>query len=255
MTISELKIKINAPYGKILDIRIENLENDHGKMLLSLEALEETAKEQLLQLKGSLVSVFIREEKPLFCGQCANVMLYEQGGYKTFGLEVYANTYRLDMEKHTRTFQSPSKTLQDIFQEILAAYPADIRMQKNPGISTVVYQQDETDWAFIKRIANQYGMQVYGDTRTAQIVIALGTLQLKKHSADVLGRKIGEYKSIESQRQIKMNIDPQAASYQFESVEYLCEFLPAISGDAIERETIKKNILLNQGGFWKTGFW
>ncbi|MCM1161126.1 MAG: DUF6531 domain-containing protein, partial [Roseburia sp.] len=248
MTISELKIKINAPYGKILDIRIENMENDHGKMLLSLEALEETAKEQLLQLEGSLVSVFIREEKPLFCGQCANVMLYEQGGYKTFGLEVYANTYRLDMEKHTKTFQSPSKTLQDIFQEILAAYPADIHMQKNPGISTVVYQQDETDWAFIKRIANQYGMQVYGDTRTAQIVIAVGTLQMQKHPMAVLKRKLGESKSIEDQRQIKMNLDPLAASYQFESVEYLCESLPAIPGDAIERETIRKNTLLNQGG-------
>ncbi|MBD5464500.1 MAG: hypothetical protein HDR22_01530, partial [Lachnospiraceae bacterium] len=248
ITISELKIKIDVSYGKVLDIQIENLENDHGKMLLSLEALEETAKEKLLQLRGSLVSVFVREKKPLFCGQCTNVMIYEQGGYKTFQLEVYANTYSLDMEKHTRTFQSPSKTLLDIFQEVLEAYPADIRMQKNPGISTVVYQQDETDWTFLKRIANQYEMQIYGDTRTAQIVIAVGTLQLQKHPATVLERKLGESKNIESQRQIMMNLDPLAASYQFESVEYLCECLPAIPGDAIERETIKKNTLINRGG-------
>ena len=58
-------------------------------------------------------------------------------------------------EAHTETFQSPSKKMGDVFGAVLDKYSALYQLRNNPAIATVIYQQNETDWTFIRRIANQ----------------------------------------------------------------------------------------------------
>lgn len=121
-------------------------------------------------------------------------------------------------------------------------------MNQNPAIGTVIYQQQETDWTFITRIANQYGQQVYVNGRSSHTDIKIGTGLMQTFSTDVLEEKLSSEKNIGELRQVMLNGDDSAASYQFCIDEYKCSELSVIPGDQIGRDTVRESRVWNQGG-------
>ena len=164
------------------------------------------------------------DHRVLYSGYCESVMLQRQAGYHKLILEVCSSAYLLDREAHTETFQSPSKKMGDVFGAVLDKYSALYQLRNNPAIATVIYQQNETDWTFIRRIANQYGQQVYVNSRSRQIDIKIGTGLMQTFAEATLERKLSSGKDIAELRQNQMN-NNEASSYQFYTEEYECSEL------------------------------
>lgn len=248
LTVSELKVELAITYEHILDIQIENRENEHGKLILLLEVSEGVQLTDILKLEGTQVTVRLPDDNILFCGICKGTAFSEQAGYKTLGLEIYSHTIKMDENNRTETYQSPFKNLDSILAGISQKYAALYQLQKNPDIAEVVYQKDETDWNFIKRLVNQYNQNLYAETRSEHPVFAAGTKRLRSYDEMILSEKISMSKDIDELRQIMSNVDCSAAGYQFEIEEYLCDELTVIPGDTIGQNTVKSNHIVNNGG-------
>ena len=232
ITVSQLIVKVNVSFEKILDINIVQKENEQGMLHLVLEAADTMTLQTAATLQNTAVTVLLPDHRILYSGYCENVMLQRQAGYHALILEVCSSAYLLDQEAHTETFQSPSKKMGDIFGAVLSKYSALYQLKNNPAISTVIYQQNETDWTFIRRIANQYGQQVYVNSRSRQTDIKIGTGQMQTYAENTLERKVSSGKDLSELRQNQMNSN-EASSYQFYTEEYECTELAAIPGDQI----------------------
>lgn len=246
--LSQIEIQIPLSGFRLLDMQIENQSNVHGKMLLKLELAEEVTVNDVLRLEGSNIKAFLPGHRYLFAGICTDISFEEHNGYKTILAEAGSFSRLMDREQHTQTFQSPGKTLQDIVSEIIGRYNGSFRLQKNPGIGTVIYQQKETDWAFLKRIANEYQQEIYVNTRNDRLDIAVGTSGMKTIQTGGKLQLTGVSKEIGEQRMVMSDRNPDAAGYQFIREGYLCEDLAVIPGDTIGRDTIKANRVINAGG-------
>lgn len=247
ITVSQLIVKVNVSFEKILDINIVQKENEQGMLHLVLEAADTMTLQTAATLQNTAVTVLLPDHRILYSGYCENVMLQRQAGYHALILEVCSSAYLLDQEAHTETFQSPSKKMGDIFGAVLSKYSALYQLKNNPAISTVIYQQNETDWTFIRRIANQYGQQVYVNSRSRQTDIKIGTGQMQTYAENTLERKVSSGKDLSELRQNQMNSN-EASSYQFYTEEYECTELAAIPGDQIGRSTVRETQLVNEGG-------
>ena len=247
ITVSQLIVKVNVPFEKILDINIVQKENEQGMMHLVLEAADTMTLQTSATLQNTAVTVLLPDHRVLYSGYCESVMLQRQAGYHKLILEVCSSAYLLDREAHTETFQSPSKKMGDVFGAVLDKYSALYQLRNNPAIATVIYQQNETDWTFIRRIANQYGQQVYVNSRSRQIDIKIGTGLMQTFAEATLERKLSSGKDIAELRQNQMN-NNEASSYQFYTEEYECSELTAIPGDQIGRNTVRETQLVNEGG-------
>ena len=53
----------------------------------------------------------------------------------------------------------------EILPEVLAPYGVDLQLQRDMQIPQMLSQQDETDWCFVRRIANQFGMLIFTDSK------------------------------------------------------------------------------------------
>lgn len=248
ITLSQVLIEIDITYEHVLHIEIDNKENQHGKMILVLEMREETTLGDVLPLKGTHVVVKLPDGSVMFNGICRETAFSEQSGYKELRLEILSTTIIMDETRCTETFQSPSKSLQNIVAGIARKHNALFYLKDNEDINTVIYQKEETDWGFLKRLSNQYNQYIYADTRSEVPSFAIGTNGLKTQSAGVLSKRISANKDIRELRTIRGNMDSSAASYQFQYEEYLCDDLTMIPGDVIGENTISANQIINNGG-------
>ena len=247
ITVSQLIVKVNVPFEKILDINIVQKENEQGMMHLVLEAADTMTLQTSATLQNTAVTVLLPDHRVLYSGYCESVMLQRQAGYHKLILEVCSSAYLLDREAHTETFQSPSKKMGDVFGAVLDKYSALYQLRNNPAIATVIYQQNETDWTFIRRIANQYGQQVYVNSRSRQMDVKIGTGLMQNYGESTLEKKVSSGKNLSELRQNQMN-NNEAFGYQFYTEEYECSELTAIPGDQIGRNTVREAELVNEGG-------
>ena len=111
ITVSQLIVKVNVSFEKILDINIVQKENEQGMLHLVLEAADTMTLQTAATLQNTAVTVLLPDHRILYSGYCENVMLQRQAGYHALILEVCSSAYLLDQEAHTETFQpqaSPS---------------------------------------------------------------------------------------------------------------------------------------------------
>ena len=248
ITVSDLKAELGIAYQHILDIQVENKANEHGKLFLLLEVPEEIQLANIISLEGTQVTITLPDGNILFQGTCKGTAFDEQAGYKTLGLEVYSHTIVMDENRRTETYQSPSKSLENLVGGRAQSYGATYRLRTNVNIAEVVYQKDETDWNFIKRLANQYSQHIYAETRCALPGFVIGTENMRRHADSVLSRKLTAGKDIQELRQVMGNVDSSAASYQVAMEEYLCDDLTVIPGDCVGQNTVKENHVINNKG-------
>ncbi len=109
ITVSQLIVKVNVSFEKILDINIVQKENEQGMLHLVLEAADTMTLQTAATLQNTAVTVLLPDHRILYSGYCENVMLQRQAGYHALILEVCSSAYLLDQEAHTETFQSPSR--------------------------------------------------------------------------------------------------------------------------------------------------
>ena len=245
---SGLNISLRIEYLGIEDIIIESFADRYGQMSLWLEVSSDINNSKIMSLVNTHIKVISPDEKVLFSGICDDVVLEENVEYKRIRIEAFSKNVITDKERKVRTFQSPEKHLSDIIREVLNTYNGTFKIDKDVLIETVVYQQNETDWEFLKRIANKYGLNMFSDISSDFVFISFGRQGINLYKENVLGIEEGCSFDIEELRFVQQNLDSMARAYQFEKNNYLCNETNIHAGDVVGRFIVIESFLENEGG-------
>lgn len=96
--------------------------------------------------------------KLLFCGVVSEVTLKHSQGVCSLFLKAYTYTIKLDIKKKKRSFQDKKAPYKKLFEKIIKEDAGgDFLDHATQGKAQekVFIQYDETDWAFLKRVASQ----------------------------------------------------------------------------------------------------
>lgn len=70
-------------------------------------------------------------------------------------------TYKSDQNCFSRVFQQEDKTISDILSHMKSMSDIEFQDKDNPTIGDVIFQNNETEWAFILRLINRYGFHLF----------------------------------------------------------------------------------------------
>ena len=249
-TLASLIVSCSLKDAKILDLYIENCIDEISYLRIALEVPEENTQSDIDNLAGSGLSVCLSDGAPLFYGYCDKVMVNREGDYCSVEILVSSYVNKSNFATFNVTYQDPGKTLEQIARIAFQKYGAQIHSASLCRIPFVVSQNRETDWSFVKRLANQFGMSLFSNVREYGMHISIGAVG-RHFSSDKLTRLLGLSKSVDELRSTQGNISEDASSYQFLVEKFECTELSAIAGDKIDNCVICKNQLFNDGGILK----
>lgn len=161
VTTGVLKINSDLPLSEILKFVLTIKKNCHTLIQITAIIPEEVGMDYLAgKLEGIGFTVTdtgsSEGDSLIFEGYVQSVQLCHEGNEYLAEIEAISATELLDREKKSRSFQDIHMTYQELVRTVLADTPdADVifRME-NREIDTPIYQYQETDWEFLKRIGS-----------------------------------------------------------------------------------------------------
>lgn len=147
----------------ILELRIEEEVNCHGKMVISGYISDEREEEYLGILTGEVweqVRMIGKEGEVqlLFHGIVTDFSVIYCNDQRKLTLEVMSGSVLMDGKRHLRSFQNPSMTYGQILKQITGGYQDSGIVFSEPWeerTGELVLQYYETDWEFFKRLASR----------------------------------------------------------------------------------------------------
>ena len=147
----------------IMELRIEEEVNRHGRAVLSGHITDEQEEEYLGLLTGNVwesVQAVGKngETRILFIGIVTDFSISRINDQRKLTLELMTGSCLMDEKTHLRSYQNMSVTYEEIFKEIMKGYAdAAVSFSKPYGKKTgeLVLQHAETDWTFLKRLASR----------------------------------------------------------------------------------------------------
>lgn len=202
-------------YRMIKEVSVTERMNEHGQMKVRLVLEESELEQDLERLEQSPVTLLTLDGTKVFCGICTDFGLERYSRYGELVITAMTYSHLADLTPNSRTFQSESKTLQEILNQVLPSYGALMSFEKNPPISQMIYQQNETDWAFAKRIANQFGLSLFVNGKALGFVVSVGTVPFSVQSQGSLPEEMTE-KNISALRCLQQTSNPQLMAFEIE---------------------------------------
>lgn len=175
ITQSEIRLMGAICLNHIEHLDISIVPNEHGyAKVCAIENKKILEKIKRMDLNKP-VEVFARN-KVLFCGMVQNVRWYYEGMLIHLALEIDSISVLLDCKKKKKSFQNCKMTIGSIIKNVIAMeqsgevgiYTEDKR------IANPVYQFQETDWQFIRRMTAGLGSCVYPDVTNNNLSIQIG---------------------------------------------------------------------------------
>ena len=155
-TVGEIRVNTAVPIKMIQNLYFENKGNAHVNLVLEAFIFEDDVEKALFHVDDHTSLSVWAEETLLFAGMVMRVQVTQEGnGYKLF-LWASSATVQMDHKKRLRTFQNIHSTYQDVIGMVLRdTEGAKLNFcAEDREIGTPLYQIEETDWEFIKRIAS-----------------------------------------------------------------------------------------------------
>jgi len=139
--------------------------NEHAKLYFT-GIIEQEKEEELVfyTQAGQQIEVYYKinaedEARCMFCGTVINVSVTEEKQIKHLEVEAYSNSYLLDEQLISRSFQNTSETYQQVINNVLSdeanAEAVYLESAAKPTKEFII-QYRETDWEFIKRLASRF---------------------------------------------------------------------------------------------------
>lgn len=174
-------IRLNLPFflEVLTELTFSQKENEHTRVKLS-GLVREGELETFFRI-GSLSNVqiwigSIEGEYLIFSGIVTSAY-YRNRQSQEITLEMVSYSILMDLERKKRSFQDQNLSYSDLWKEILRTYDGQILIrEKHPDkISAPRVQYEETDWQFMKRLASQYGSNLFVDDmgKTPRIYVGL----------------------------------------------------------------------------------
>ncbi len=199
----------------IKELHVEENANEHGVVSIHIVSRQPVSEEDVVRLSDAPIRILTEEGGIVFSGVTTSVQVHRLNQYNEVTLDAASASIKTDIEKHSRTFQDPSKMLSQVFQEVLSPYGVDLQLQRDMQIPQMLSQQDETDWCFVRRIANQFGMLIFTDSKAPDIRISIGVVPFSQKGLPSNADLSWVEKDIANYWKVKQNIASQASAYEF----------------------------------------
>lgn len=161
------KCRIYAKYGAHTSAEIIGTVNSSEAKAV----LTDVTNEKLNIISSSADGV----KEILFTGIIAGIKLKEEGRFATLSLKAFSCTWKMDIERKTRSFQCLSKTYREVTKKILQDYNAEMRWNiPDKCLEHPFIQYNETDYHFIKRILSHLGAGVVSGDSLSKISFDAG---------------------------------------------------------------------------------
>lgn len=160
---------IVEPFSLINVLEVEGIRelNQHGDLKITGMIEQEKEKDYQRMAKDE---VWVRvdvvgetgEKKRFFCGLLTSVFFQKENQLSVITLEMKTGSYLLDIGLHTRSFQQSGISYQKIIDTCLEAAGGYAILSEKEKAKTKKWfmQYQETDWAFLKRLASHMGVSV-----------------------------------------------------------------------------------------------
>ncbi len=246
--LTDITIEGVGNYQGILSLKINTAANEHGTFLCRLRLEEDEIFVNEKDRTGDSVVVKDNKGEILFCGICTNSYTAKMSAYAELEIVAKGKTIETDRKARNRTFQDASKTLQGMLNTVMEEYGAVIVAGNDKRIPAVVVQDNETDWKFAIRVANQYGVDIYSNVSAEGIVIQLGTEAVKDVDLGTDSILLETYKNLEEMRAVSNNEDSEVNTCQFTG-DVVQAFNPNVmAGNSVSHQIIRNCSVASEQG-------
>lgn len=146
-------------FNTILSCDIHKTINQHFEARISGYITDSTEDIMRIADRSENLMIYAEEDgerKSMFRGKASSIKIREEGNLKLLTISAESNTCRLDENRHIRTFQNPNFTYRDIVNFIARKNDKTSVIYfagKEEKIEKLTVQYEESDWAFLKRMA------------------------------------------------------------------------------------------------------
>ncbi len=81
-------------------------------------------------------------------------------------VEAIGKSYLCDKDKYRRVFQQGDKTISDILSQMKSMSDVEFQSNDDPTVQSIIFQNDETEWEFIKRLVNRFGLHIFNTDKS-----------------------------------------------------------------------------------------
>lgn len=181
ITFQNLKI---TPYeiSHLLNVEMVTRINEHSTLYVRALLPEEKKDSYVQRCTGesNISLAYIRpdgSEYVLFQGLVSDIQVQNINGTYYMDVSAVSYSYLLDIEKRTRTFQQKGMSYEMLTSQVSAGYGlagvADFA-SKGAAIGQLLVQYQETDWAFLRRLASHFQTGLVSDVHVAMPWIYFG---------------------------------------------------------------------------------
>lgn len=142
--------------------------NEHGYLRYTGVIPDEIKDEYITTANfGTMITLTQNKEgksEVLFDGILTNIKIYALAQVYYIEVEAHTNTFLMDIQLRSRSFQDITMSYKTLVQKITAEYPnSDVlyTIDNNPALAGFVLQYKETDWQFLKRMASHFHQGLY----------------------------------------------------------------------------------------------
>lgn len=168
-------------YKRILDMQIISGVGEHAKCTIMLETESSKAKEFVAHcgVEQRLIITTSAEGHPetIFIGVISHANFSGETGYPVLCIELLSASYLMDQNPIERTYQRISSTYEEIMREAIGNQGTIQFNVSDKVIGNWCYQNGETNWKFIRRMASQCGTDIVADFVSASPRVIVGIPQ------------------------------------------------------------------------------
>ncbi|OAZ49946.1 contractile injection system protein, VgrG/Pvc8 family [Paenibacillus polymyxa] len=185
-------------YGPFQPLHIEQLQitrtiNDHAYLHISGMLSEEQGAACIGQNmeQEPIVIHQLNDQgqslRRLFHGIVMRMSVHYVRGVYTFELEAASHSYQMDIKRKRRSYQDIHRTYDDLVTALVRKYQygdAIDTVSNHAKLETFVLQYEETDWAFLKRLASRFGSVLVPEVTAASPKVFFGMPEGKQHKVE-----------------------------------------------------------------------
>ena len=213
LELGRILVDIPVEYKAIRELHIRDYANEYGSLSLTLILSEDTGDDVAERLEGQSIRILTPEGQVIFAGVCCGAGLLKGNRYVQLQVEARSLAWLADKTPRDRTFQSEEKTLRQVAQTVLADYPVTLLIKQDVPLPQMLSQKGETDWQFLRRVANQCGLLLFTDVKSPNMKIAIGTVPFSVKPLQLAG--VYEKKDIGAYLDVKLNTMGTVSAYEF----------------------------------------
>lgn len=186
LTQGSLQIQSAVPVMDIQRFEMKMQANAHASFYVEGIVSEEDGEEGIWQpMAGSSVKI-AADNQILIIGIPETVEINHEGrGYRV-SITGVSMSRKLDHQRKSRSFQDISLTYQQVMEQVLEGIPKTRLYfhEADQAIGKPLYQVEETDWEFMKRLAGNLHTEVVSSIYSETIDVHIGVPDGDKRTAD-----------------------------------------------------------------------